>query len=251
MELKFIHMSDIHLFAKNYEYGDVQYNTNDLFEAAVEKFHTNHDDADFLLISGDLVDNGSVEGYEYLKSTLENRWHKPVYLCLGNHDNRENFNKVFLEKNSNSPYYYMKPLPLGETCLITLDSGKFNPWMGIIDCEQLKWLEETAANIDLPIILMLHHPPFLGVDMDSFKFQLNNSQDIYDILKCKNIVAICSGHVHGAYSYRLGQFPVFTAEGTGFGLNFAKDHSTIATDERGYNFCILNEGNVLIKRIRF
>jgi len=251
MEVKFIHMSDTHLFAKNYVSEGKEYNANDLFEASIDKIIQKHNDAQFLLISGDLVDDGSVESYEHFKNIIENKWDKPVYLCLGNHDNRENFNKVFLNSDTDKPYCYSQILPGGEACLITLDTGRFNRRMGNIDDEQLSWLKSELGKTTLPIILMLHHPPFMGIDLEKFKFQLNNSAELYDIIKVSNIAAVCAGHLHGAYSYKWEDSPVSIVESSAFGLNFTEENTTQITGERGYNLCILNGGKMIVRKMKF
>ena len=249
MERRFVHMSDLHLFRK-YEFNSVEYYTNDLFEAALEKLNEDHSDAEFLLLSGDLVDDGSVEGYEYLKAKMEEKWGKPVYYCLGNHDNRENFNKVFLNTDSDKPYYCSHVLPSGEACLIILDSGNINSWQCTIDEEQLKWLEETLEDINMPIMIMLHHPMFMAVEKYEFRIKLDNPPEVYEILKGKDIIAVCAGHVHGAFNLNLEKFPVLTAESIGFGLKPKEDGTNALTDVRGYNSCILDDGIVFTKRIR-
>ena len=249
METKFVHMSDPHLF-RNYEYNGVGYYTNTLFEEALEKLKTDHSEAEILFMTGDLIDDGSVEGYEYLKAMIEEHWGKPAYFCLGNHDNRENFNKVFLNKDSDKPYYCSHVLPGGEICLIILDTGSVNSWPCTVDETQMQWIKETVAEIDMPIMIMTHHPLFTAVEKYQFGIKLDNPPELYEILADKNIIAVCSGHVHGAFILNTEKFPVLSAEAIGFGLKPKEDGTNALTDQRGYNSCIINNGIIMTKRIR-
>jgi 3',5'-cyclic AMP phosphodiesterase CpdA len=51
-------------------------------------------DADLCVLTGDLAHNGTIGAYENLRDLLRNL-SIPYHFIIGNHDNRENFRKVF------------------------------------------------------------------------------------------------------------------------------------------------------------
>ncbi|MGD9127057.1 MAG: metallophosphoesterase [Planctomycetia bacterium] len=88
----------------------------------------------------------------------------PVYLLLGNHDNRENFWKAFPKQKENlakipEEERHVKVLSTENVDLFLLDSlirPKHTP--GRLGKKQLQWVDEKLKeHTDKPVILMAHH----------------------------------------------------------------------------------------------
>jgi len=101
----------------------------------------------FIVVSGDLTENGSAESYEVVKGALwelggENT-ETPVLLGLGNHDNRTMFRRVVLgEKTSDGlePYCYSRLID--GLRVIVLDSLIPGHPSGSLGATQLAWLHD-------------------------------------------------------------------------------------------------------------
>src|SRR5690242_9945689 len=88
-----VQLSDLHVRPPGVEaYGRVP--TNDMLREAVQHVNAMRPRADVVLATGDLVHAGDLEEYAMLRELLA-ELETPVYLVLGNHDDRASFRKVF------------------------------------------------------------------------------------------------------------------------------------------------------------
>jgi 3',5'-cyclic AMP phosphodiesterase CpdA len=110
---------------------------------------------------------------------------------LGNHDNRENFLKVFPDTPTTAEGHIQQVLDVGEhfraLLLDTLDGPPFDHSSnhGLLCPLRLMWLEQqlhAAQTAAKSVVVLLHHPPFtLGIPgMDSIR--LKNDQETMDVL---------------------------------------------------------------------
>jgi len=90
--MKLIHMSDIHLTTPGATIGGRDPRRN--FERALAHILRDHQDAELMVITGDLSDWGDREDYAWLKTQID-AFPIPVRLCIGNHNNRAAFLGVF------------------------------------------------------------------------------------------------------------------------------------------------------------
>ena len=98
-EHKVIFMTDIHITSPGNKI--IGLDPIKRFSLCLAHAAKNHPDAVGLILVGDLTHDGTQEQYEILKSALfEAPW--PVHMTIGNHDLRENFQKVFPEEPSDN-----------------------------------------------------------------------------------------------------------------------------------------------------
>jgi len=157
---------------------------------------------DGVVIAGDLARlEGKVGDYANLKKLLNPLAEKkPVFMALGNHDNRDNFlpvfNKIAGEKQQAGGKHVVvvnKP-PIR---LIILDSLFYvNKAPGLLGKAQRQWLEDYLGNCDdTPTILCFHHT--LG-DEDG---DLLDVPRLFNLIKpVRKVKAILYGHSH-EYGY--------------------------------------------------
>ena len=154
---------------------------------------------DLVVISGDLVDNGTAEEYAYLVSLLEPLT-IPLAVMPGNHDCREPMRAIFPKQ----PFAQMAALNqirrVGDIDIIALDSSVTGKPHGELDPATLAWLDK-ALSVDpsRPAIIFLHHPPFkTGIwHMDSQN--LCNADDLATIVRqYPQVALVAAGHVHRA-----------------------------------------------------
>ncbi len=119
---------------------------------------------DGVLIAGDLARlTGQLGDYANLKKLLSPVAEKtPVFMALGNHDNRENFLKVFDETPGDKPDLKGKHVTIikkASTRVIMLDSLLYvNKVPGLLGKAQRQWLKNYLKECDeTPTILCFHH----------------------------------------------------------------------------------------------
>ena len=148
---------------------------------------------------------GEVEDYQAVKALLAPLAEQcPVYLGLGNHDNRENFLKVFNPPPGTAQKVAEKHVLVVEQSflrIILLDSLLYpNKVPGLLGKAQRDWLDRYLARTDgRPTVLLVHHT--LG-DGDG---ELLDVEALYRIVEpYAKVKAIFYGHSH-EYSYKQHQ----------------------------------------------
>ena len=157
---------------------------------------------DGVAIAGDLARlEGKVGDYTNFKKLLKPVAEKiPVFMALGNHDNRDNFLGFFSStpgKRQSVSGKYVVVVNKPPVRLIILDSLFYvNKVPGLLGKAQRQWLQDYLVNCDdTPTILCFHHT--LG----------DNDGDLLDVLRLFDIIkpvrkvkAILYGHSH-EYGY--------------------------------------------------
>ena len=113
---------------------------------------------DMVLATGDLVDRGSLDSYRRLKSAFETI-DMPVWPCLGNHDNRENFCSVFdqIPVAGSFVQYAVQHAGIRFLILDTLDEGRHG---GAFCDTRAQWLKaQLLVDPTTPTVIVMHHPP--------------------------------------------------------------------------------------------
>lgn len=113
---------------------------------------------DLLFATGDLVDRGDLDSYRRLRRALAIA-PCPVWLCVGNHDVRENFIDAFPNMPTADGFiqYAFDQGPLRFVVLDTLEEGRHG---GAFCPTRAAWLRRTLGEApDRPTIIVLHHPP--------------------------------------------------------------------------------------------
>lgn len=151
-----------------------------------------------VLGTGDLTHSGAHAEYEQLSSCLSPLC-APFLPVLGNHDERSAFRRSFANaKVSWGPLPFAHYVAgLGDLTVIaldTVDEGKDAPAFSPV---RAAWLDSTLAQVEGPIVLAMHHPPFsVGIDwLDPA--DTDWAFAIADLVKCAGKVKkIVCGHVH-------------------------------------------------------
>lgn len=156
---------------------------------------------DAVVITGDLVDHGSVDEYRYLKTLLE-PLAMPYYLLVGNHDERGALREVFgehahLRAGGEFVHY---AVDIGPLHLIALDSQVPQQSGGQLCEARLAWLEAALdAARDKPVVVALHHPPFVsGIGhMDRQRLDAVSAERLAALVsRHANVERVICGHVH-------------------------------------------------------
>jgi len=187
---------------------DVQNNYRGLYpyrnlEKVVPDLVSNSPDG--VLIAGDLARlTGQPGDYANLRKLLNPVAEKtPVFMALGNHDDRQNFLKVFSETPGDKPDLKGKHVTIvkkSATRIIMLDSLLYtNKVPGLLGKAQRQWLENyLKESDDTPTILCFHHT-LLDGDGDLLDVPRLFSM----IAPIRKVKAIVYGHSH---TYGFSEF---------------------------------------------
>jgi 3',5'-cyclic AMP phosphodiesterase CpdA len=172
---------------------------------------------DFLLIPGDLTQDGEPENHHWLQQRLS-KLPFPVYVIPGNHDiiaphstdqhigmaDFPHYYRQFGYQNSGDRCYYACDI-LPNVQLIGLNSSQFDQdgnQLGYLDPEQLKWLENTLSMSQTKLnLVMVHHniiDHFPGQSSHSLgrRYMLDNAPELLAILADGGVNLIFTGHLH-------------------------------------------------------
>jgi 3',5'-cyclic AMP phosphodiesterase CpdA len=166
-------------------------------DTVIDTFIEGPNRPDILMVTGDIADRGDEDSYRRTASILA-RCPFPVYPCLGNHDNRENFRKTFPQVPVNDGFvqYCIRLEGLRLIVLDTLEVGRHG---GGFCADRARWLKTQLETDRLtPTVIVMHHPP-----LDAGIAWMSGGDDepwvrrfVETIHGHAQILAIWSGHLH-------------------------------------------------------
>ena len=240
---KFIHLTDIHFSNGQNILHNNSFTSKKTLQLVIDKICRINPAPDFILISGDLTNSGNLESYKFLKKGFE-KFKQPVFLALGNHDNRKAFNKVFKNQNSKEPLFYDQVI--SDLNLITLDTSLTRQVSGSLDIDQLSFLKNSLEkNKKLASLIMMHHPPkFSQNSPDWISLDLVSTKKLYKIIKDYKVVAIICGHVHVNQSNFWNNIPVIISNGLYSTIDFSELNETLMIEGASFNICNIRENGI-------
>jgi 3',5'-cyclic-AMP phosphodiesterase len=204
-------LSDLHIKAhRKLAYGLVD--TATMLEQAITHLLGQTIRPDAALITGDLVDYGTIEEYELLKQLLEPlQRHMPIYMIPGNHDHPARMQDVFHEhhymrdSDAQAAGHYSWHTRLGPFDIIGLDTTVTGHSHGELHEQRLSWLRAKLALCKNPTLIMAHHPPFQTGIGHMDQIGLRGINGLYEVIKPHGFIErILCGHLHRAIQCRFG-----------------------------------------------
>lgn len=156
--------------------------------------------ADAILLTGDLVHDGSAAGYRALRQMFAD-FESPCFFIPGNHDIPEVMETELVQGNMRK----QKSVILGNWKCILLDTYYKDQVGGKLSSADLGFLQEELDNAGTNhVLLALHHPPLaVGCEwLDNIALQ-NSEEFLSMIFPYSQIRAIIFGHVHQSFSTSL------------------------------------------------
>jgi Icc protein len=141
--------------------------------------------ADLVLLTGDLADDGSVEGCTRVAEAVAGLG-APVLAIPGNHDRA-----AVVAATWDGP----RAVPVGGWVVAGLDTTVAGQVHGHLDVPAARtWLDTRGPN---PMVLALHHPPLSRSTADEFR--LDGAAELLDALAERpHVRAVVGGHLHDA-----------------------------------------------------
>lgn len=197
-------ITDLHIkHAGKLAYGRVD--TLPMLEAAVAHLGRLDPQPDIVLLTGDLVDEGSDAEYGRLRHALA-PLNQPLYVIPGNHDDRAAMRRAFadhayLPGDGDFLHYVVDGHPVRLVGLDTITPGKVG---GAMDAARCQWLDARLGEApDRPTLVMMHHPPFaMGIDhLD--RWLLEGADEFGRVIaRHPQVERIVCGHAHRAVALR-------------------------------------------------
>lgn len=158
---------------------------------------------DFVVLTGDLVNDGDSDQYDHLKELLGSRLESFIVVA-GNHDDRTGLRTLFPQLSAvgsgDDPIDYVIDVERDgrSISLIILDTTVPGEHSGLLDATQLEWLDnQLAERRDDEVLIVQHHPPFRsGIGfMDTYGLH-DAEAEAAVVAKYPNVAAVISGHLH-------------------------------------------------------
>jgi 3',5'-cyclic AMP phosphodiesterase CpdA len=148
-----------------------------------------------LVITGDIArSKGDPDAYENVKSLLAPiARERPVHLAVGNHDNRDDFLRAFVDSSDPGTAIkdkYITTAMAGPIRMVLLDTLLYvNMFPGMLGKLQRIWLETYLRMSDnTPTILFFHHTP---------RADLLDMRRLFEIIApMRKVKALVFGHSH-------------------------------------------------------
>lgn len=246
--MKILHLSDIH-FKVKYSDSSTQYlqmlqsmqHPQLKLTHLIDLLKNRGIEYDYVVITGDLCDDGTVEDYQQLKILLDSLLAVPYFVALGNHDIKENFYKGFLNQEYNRPY--CKVFNLENFSIISFDNSQYGLSNGYIDKERLNWLKETYRKLNNePALLMMHHHLIKRqADIPALE-----APKAFRQILCDNpTMGILTGHTHHQFADYYQGIPYFTADAIAFAGQDMSDGKVRFDENYGANIYTIKDRKII------
>jgi 3',5'-cyclic AMP phosphodiesterase CpdA len=244
--LTFLHLSDLHIMPP----GQTVHGLDPLahMERVLARIRALDVTPAFVVVSGDLTEDGSPESYEMLQELLREigSGDVPVLLALGNHDDRDAFRRVVLgqaDVDGGEPYCH------GQTIdglrVVVLDSVIPGETAGELGTAQLAWLEEELRSpAPRGALIVLHHPCRLaGPAHHGPDFIVRDAAALEAIVARHrgDVIGILAGHSHQANAALVAGTLHATAPAVLVQLDFFAGPDYVPVPGCGFNLCQLDE----------
>ncbi len=195
--MKFIQLTDCHVIG-----GDqLLYGANPArrLKLAVNSINSEHSDAQFVIITGDLTHWGDAPAYDAFAAEIA-RLLPPVHLLIGNHDDTPAFARTFPNAPRDPNGFVQTVIDTPHGTGLCLDTKLPGTHAGGYCTARRNWLAQQLDQIDGPILLFMHHPPFqIGIPfMD--QIMLQQADQFWNIIAphAHRIRHLFFGHAHRA-----------------------------------------------------
>ncbi|PZX15452.1 phosphodiesterase [Celeribacter halophilus] len=229
--MKIIHITDTHLMPA----GETLYTLDPAarLKRVLDDVKLRHADADLLVLTGDLTQDGNPAAYRLLETLLTDMPF-PVRLLLGNHDDRANFHAAFPAHPVDSHGFVqsMMAVPEAQDRLLFLDSNSACEVGGRFCGQRAAWLRDTLSTCpDSPLMVFIHHPPVAHGMAHFNNIGLHDTETLMEILRAHvgGVRHIFFGHIHIPLTGTTHDGIGFTA-GRGCTHQFRQDFNNPAPD---------------------
>jgi 3',5'-cyclic AMP phosphodiesterase CpdA len=270
--LQFIHITDTHILkpGQTHDFTDVEpeweifaqqvvalpYDTRTATAAMVREINALPVRVDFILHTGDVFnDPTSLDDYRDAAEFFSPLKY-PVHYIPGNHDDTAGLQTVLLGRDLSEPFdYQFESNGVQIVCLDSNDkTGQYPKHSGWLDDDQLARLDAICtANDTRPLVIAIHHPPFLTDSAPLDYLRLYNADALHQtLLKAHDrLRGVFCGHIH--HPVDVVRDGILYSSGASAWYQFAAwpDYhigSLIAGANPGFSLVTLTSDRVLVRR---
>jgi 3',5'-cyclic-AMP phosphodiesterase len=169
---------------------------------------------DAVLLTGDIADDGSVEGTSRARAIVE-RLGVPILATPGNHDMTATTEQVFGRAGLTVPGW---EIVVVNTVIPATEHGR-------VDVELLT--EDLARTEGRPTLIAMHHPP---ITLSTHRwFRLDGANDMVRLVTLHpNVKAIVSGHLHQAFAVQIDHVSYIGCPSAWYAITHERDTWTEA-----------------------
>ncbi len=250
----FLHLSDLHLVAPGQRVSGID--SLRQVRQVLARIDRLAVAPAFVVVSGDLSDDGSAASYEVLKEVLAElgAGDTPVLLALGNHDHRATFRRVVLGQervDEWEPYCYSQRID--GLRAIVLDSTIPGEDAGALGAAQLAWLEhELQAPAPGGTLIVLHHPCRLAAPAHHYPaFILRDAAALETVVARHHdrVLGVLAGHSHQANAAPFAGTFHTTAPAVVCQLDFFAGDQFTPVPGSGFNLCRIDDGELVVNPV--
>ena len=247
--MKFIHLTDPHLVAP----GGLLHRLDPQvrLRAALASIASEHADAAFVVVTGDLADRGEADAYAALRAELA-RLPMPVHLLPGNHDHRERLREAFPQAPVDADGYLQFAFSAAGHRFIGLDTLEPGASWGRFCQRRADGLAaELSRSAPEPVLLFMHHPPFaVGLaPMDAIALRDSGPLRAALAPHRARIRHLFFGHLHRPLAGSWCGIPTSTLRGTNHQIALALDetrHYIVSHEPPQYAVVLLDPETVIV-----
>lgn len=251
---KFVWMSDPHFQNEGTIRG---LNPRKRLTAALDHANNHYADAEFVVISGDLVGDDIEGDYSAIAECFAAS-KLPVYPMVGNNDDRAGFFKHLKIPEPSLSGFVQYTIETEDGLVVCLDTHNVGSHAGEFCQERSDWLRQVLHDAkDRPVFIIMHHPPkALGLPKQD-EIMLTEADAFLDLIgEAGNVRHIFAGHVHRSTFGTARGIPIATLGALSFQAPAPRpswdwDSFVPAEEAPAYAVVDLAGGDVSLQLIQF
>ncbi|MFD2141345.1 phosphodiesterase [Ancylobacter oerskovii] len=246
--IKIIQVSDLHLVMP----GGALQGSDPLLrlEDCIADLNRHHGDADLVVFSGDLTDDGEPGAYAALATRLA-ALEAPYRLMMGNHDQRAAFAATFPDA-AGADGFVQAAVDLGGWTAVLLDTHEPGHVEGRLCETRLGWLDGALVGAGNALIFLHHPPAAIGIpSLDGSR--LAEPEGLAAVLRRHgNVRHLFAGHVHRRASGAWHGIPFATVRSTNHqsALAFSGPHR-VSFEPPAYAVILAGEEGIVVHEQEF
>ncbi len=245
---RFLHLTDLHITAPETDDPSQQTDTVATLEHALEIADRLSPRPDFIIASGDLTNIGDLASYRHLAQRFDS-CDIPVFMTLGNHDNRAAWHTAFPGHPAAPDGPVDQDRVLAGIHIIAVDSAVPGQVSGALDSGQLQFVQTCLArHPELPKLVVVHHPPRLDPMSNHNWAHLDqhSTDQLADLLKGQNVLAVLSGHIHLNRFAMWNQIPLVVNTGQQSSVDVTRSDTLSVIQGTAFALCDLLPGGLQV-----
>ncbi|MEL6682373.1 MAG: metallophosphoesterase [Pseudomonadota bacterium] len=221
-------------------------------QSAIDHMNAHHADADFMVLTGDLVGDDIEGDYTQLATYLAQS-KIPVYPLVGNNDDRAGFRAHLSLPNNVMHDYIQYGIDADDARILCLDTHMVGSHAGQFCPARRAWLQENLS--DKPTYIFMHHPPMDLHLPPQDTIKLEDGDAFLDLIR-DWVQHLFIGHVHRPTCGTIQGIPFATLGALSFQAPAPKpawdwDSFVPSSEAPHYGVLYIENGNVTLQHTQF